>query len=151
MIISRSANVTKKIGGLLAKEINASKLKINHSFVIGLRGNLGAGKTAFIQGFARAFGIKKITSPTFLIIKNYQLKHSNYANLFHIDTYRINKFKELLALDFKNIIKNKQNLTIIEWADKIKKFLPASAIWIKFEHGKTLNQRIIKISDKFIK
>ncbi|MCK4473942.1 tRNA (adenosine(37)-N6)-threonylcarbamoyltransferase complex ATPase subunit type 1 TsaE [Candidatus Parcubacteria bacterium] len=117
---------TKKIGEILAKEILKTK-PLKTGFVIGLKGNLGGGKTTFLQGFAKGLGIKeKITSPTFVIMKNYK-------NFYHIDCYRIYKPKEILDLGFKKIISNPKNIVAIEWAERIKKILPKNTIWLTFE------------------
>jgi tRNA threonylcarbamoyladenosine biosynthesis protein TsaE len=65
-----------------------------------------------------------------------------YKNLYHIDCYRLNKPKELLDLDFKEIISNPQNIVLIEWAEKVRKILPKNTIWINF---KIINQNERKI------
>lgn len=110
--------------------------------LIALRGDLGTGKTTFIQGFAAALGIKKrLTSPTFIIIRRYK-------NMYHIDCYRLKKPKEIIALGFKKIIANPQNKVLIEWADKIKKLLPKNTLWLEFKQGSQKNERIIKICEK---
>ncbi len=124
--ITSSPNQTKKLGEKFAKEILKNKPKKN-GFVIGLEGELGGGKTTFIQGFAKGLGIKKkILSPTFVIMKKFN-------NFYHIDCYRIQKSKELLDLGFKEIISNPKNIITVEWADKIKRIMPKHTFWIKFE------------------
>lgn len=123
--ITNSPFQTKKLGEKLAKEILRNKLK-RRAFVIGLTGELGGGKTTFLQGFARGLGIKeKILSPTFVIMKRFK-------NFYHIDCYRLQKPEELLDLGFKEIISNPSNIVVIEWADKIKKIIPKNTIRIKF-------------------
>lgn len=118
--ISNSVNETKELGKKLAKQ----KLLSN---VIVLQGELGSGKTAFTQGFAKGLGIKdKITSPTFVIVKRFK-------NFYHIDCYRLKSAKEIISLDFKSIIKNPKNIVIIEWPEIIKKFLPKNIITITFK------------------
>jgi len=110
---------TKKLAKILAKEIKAP-------LILAFQGNLGAGKTTFIQSFAKALGIKsKITSPSFVLMKKYK-------NLYHIDCYRIQSYKDILELDFQEIISN-SNIVVIEWAEKIKKILPKNTIWLKFK------------------
>jgi len=124
---------TKKLGERLAKEVLKKKLE-KTAFVIGLTGELGGGKTTFLQGFAKGLGIKeKILSPTFVIYKRFQIKDLRLKNFFHIDCYRIKKPKELLDLGFKEIIKNPKNIVVIEWADRVRKIMPKSALWIKFD------------------
>lgn len=143
--ILKSASQTKKFAADLAKKILKEKKRHKHALVLGLVGELGAGKTTFIQGFAQALGIKRhITSPTFLIFRAYLLNTKNYTLLYHIDCYRIKKLKELLSLGFKSILHSPFNIVLIEWADKIKKILPKDTLWINFVYGKKINERIIK-------
>jgi len=118
---------TSKLAKILAKEVSKIVSKKKNALVIGLEGDLGAGKTTFIKAFARGMGIKKrLTSPTFVLLKKYK-------NLYHIDCYRIKNSQDILALDFKEIISTPKNIVLIEWAEKIRKILPKNKIWIKFE------------------
>jgi len=97
------------------------------ALVVGLYGNLGAGKTTFTQAVAKQLGIKeKIQSPTFVIERIYEIPKKNFAfkRLIHIDAYRLQNPKELQALGFQKILKDKNNLIFIEWADKVFKILP---------------------------
>jgi tRNA threonylcarbamoyladenosine biosynthesis protein TsaE len=144
---TESSTATKKVAEALAKKIIAKGPRKNNATVIALVGDLGVGKTTFAQGFARALGIKSsISSPTFLIFRKYQLaiRHSPFANFYHVDLYRIKKPSELNVLGFREILKNPQNIVAIEWADKAKRLIPTRAGWFYFDHGKTLRERIIK-------
>jgi len=124
--ITKSFGETQKLGKDFAKKILESSTK-NRTIVFGLSGNLGGGKTTFLQGFAKGLGIKeKILSPTFVIMKRFD-------NFYHFDCYRIAKPEEILELDFKNIIKNPKNIVAIEWPEKIKKVLPKNIVSIKFK------------------
>lgn len=144
-ISSDSAKKTKETAKSLAEKILKKPSK-KLALIIGLTGDLGAGKTTFIQGFLKGVGLKKrITSPTFVIFKRFKIHDSRFKSIYHIDCYRLTP-KELAVLDFQEIINNPQNIVLIEWAEKIKKILPKSAIWIKFAHTKNLNQRTIKIA-----
>lgn len=145
--VSRSAAQTKKLAAQIARKVMDQKPGRN-ARVLALTGELGAGKTTFVQGFAKALGIKhRMVSPTFLIIRNYQLRITNYRMLWHIDAYRLRDAKELLPLDFKDILKDRHNILVIEWAEKIKKLLPKDAIWVRCEHGRKENERILTISN----
>jgi len=145
IIKSKSAKITYKIAEKLAKELLAVKINLKKALVIGLQGDLGTGKTTFIQGFAKGLGIKhKIISPTFVIMRIYRPGPKNNFYLHHLDAYRISKQKELLALNFKQIISNPKNIIIVEWADKIKKLLPKKIILISFKYGKEKNERVIE-------
>lgn len=104
--------------------------------ILALVGELGSGKTTFVQGFATALGIKrKITSPSFVIMRRYQLNNSlvkRFSDFYHLDCYRINEPMELTALGFQRIINHPGNIIIIEWADKIKPLISKNAIWMNF-------------------
>lgn len=130
-IVTKSFKETKKVGELLAQEIIKSK----KASIIGLEGELGSGKTTFIQGMARGLKIReRITSPTFVIFKKFKLGLVPYLKYFyHIDCYRLNSVQDLLDLGFKEII-SQPNLVVIEWAEKVKKILPKDTFWIKFEY-----------------
>ncbi|MBC8295656.1 MAG: tRNA (adenosine(37)-N6)-threonylcarbamoyltransferase complex ATPase subunit type 1 TsaE [Pelagibacterales bacterium] len=135
-IITKSAGETQKVGRFLAGEIKKEKRVEGKAVIIALEGDLGGGKTTFVQGFAKGLGIKdKITSPTFVIFKKYDF-------FYHIDCYRI-KDKDLLELDFNEIINNYKNIVIIEWAEKIKKILPKNTLWMKFEYLDKNKRKII--------
>lgn len=97
--------------------------------MLALVGELGAGKTTFIQGLAKSLGItSKIISPTFILMRKYD-------DLYHIDLYRLegNLEKEVENLGFFDVLKDKENVVVIEWAEKIKNLLPKSTMWINFE------------------
>jgi len=131
--LTASSGQTKKLGANLAKKVFKIQSK-KTALVIGLEGNLGGGKTTFLQGFAQGLGIKeKILSPTFIIVKKFLISNSQFLNFYHIDCYRIEKPKEILDLGFGEIIKNPQNIVTVEWANRIKKILPSKTIIIKFK------------------
>ena len=135
----RNQRETNRLAKILAQEIVKKSLKNKTALIIGLEGELGSGKTTFIKAFAKGLGIKKrLTSPTFVLIKNYR-------NFYHIDCYRIKSYKDMGALDFLEIISSPKNIVLIEWAEKIRKILPRDTIWIKFKIISD-KEREIKIS-----
>jgi tRNA threonylcarbamoyladenosine biosynthesis protein TsaE len=140
-------NQTKKLGENLAKKI--AKMSSEKTIVLGLEGDLGGGKTTFLQGFAKGLGIKeKILSPTFVIMKKFKIPSPIRARyLIHIDCYRVKKPKEILNLGFKEIVSYPKNIVTIEWAEKIKKILPKKTILVKFKFVDK-NKREILIADK---
>ncbi len=104
------------------------------ALVFGLQGELGGGKTTFLQGFARGLGIKeKILSPTFVIMKKFVIPAKAGIRFYHFDYYRLKNEKEILELGFREIISNPKNIVAIEWPEKIKKVLPKNVIFIDFE------------------
>ena len=116
----------------------SQKHSSNHAIVFALEGELGAGKTTFVQKFAKACGITEpVLSPTFVILKK-------YGNLIHIDAYRITG-KDLLAFGIEEIFKNPKNIVMIEWADRVRDILPKDRITIKFDHVDA-NTRKIQIT-----
>jgi tRNA threonylcarbamoyladenosine biosynthesis protein TsaE len=146
-ILTNNSNQTKRLGKDLAKKILPKKNK--KAIVLGLKGDLGGGKTTFLQGFARGLGIKqKVLSPTFVIMKRFKLNNwtiGQLDNFYHIDCYRIQKPKEILSLGLKKIISDPKNIVAIEWAERIKKIMPENTIWIEFDFVDK-NKRKIQIS-----
>lgn len=132
-----------------AKKLIEEKIeKGQKPIIFALEGDLGAGKTTFIKGIADALNVEThVTSPTFLLIQKYPLEIEGFNNLFHIDAYRMEDPEEILNLEFKDTISNKENIIVIEWADKIESVIPNEAIWLKFKHGDNKNERIIKIEN----
>lgn len=145
---SRGSKETKMFAARLAYKI-ISTPRSPGAAVIALEGNLGAGKTTFVQGFAKALGVKEnVLSPTFVLIKVYNLRLTthNLKHLVHIDCYRIDSFKDLLHLGFREMLKDKDAVILIEWADRIKKIIPTkNTLWIKFRHGKSPSVRTISV------
>ncbi len=149
--VTANAKQTQKLAEMLAKEIKSTPLQ-KRAFIVGLEGELGGGKTTFTQGFAKGLKIKeKILSPTFVILKKFKIhKHElklktqnsklktqetekkNYKYFYHFDCYRLESSKDLTTMGFKEIIKNPENIVLIEWADKIKRALPKEYLKIKF-------------------
>ncbi len=154
--LTRSPSQTKRLGEILAKEILKNKKK-KRALVLGLEGELGGGKTTFLQGFAKGLGVKeKILSPTFIIMRKFEIRISKFETnskfkipksktFYHIDCYRIEKPKEILDLGFKEIISNPQNIVAVEWTDRIRKILPKDILMLKFKFiNKNTREIVIK-------
>lgn len=107
----------------LAQNLESEKFP---NMVICLYGELGSGKTVFAKAFADAMGIEGVTSSTFNIIKEY----NGELPLYHMDVYRVDDNVESLGIEeyFE-----KGGVTIIEWADLIKDYLPEERLDIKFK------------------
>ncbi len=135
--ISKSAAQTKLLGIKLAKQLNGNE-------VIALVGNLGSGKTTFVKGLAKGLGVKDvITSPTFVLMKNYKAKHKTIKNFVHVDCYRIPGI-ELTAIGLDDFLNQADTVVAIEWAEKLpKKFKPK--LVLNFVNTKQPNTRLIKI------
>jgi len=137
-ILSKSKEQTQKIALDLAKTLRKGG-------TIAFEGNLGSGKTTFIQGLAKSLGIKeKVSSPTFVIFKKYKVpNHKKIKWFYHLDLYRIESLEEVIDLGFEELINNENSIIAIEWAEKIKKLLPKNFLKIKIKY-------ISKSSRKFI-
>ncbi len=144
--LTKNQKTTQKIGYLLGEAILKTKPFKKNAFIIALKGNLGSGKTTFIQGLAKGLKIKNnFNSPTFIILKKYKINNKKFHFFYHLDLYRIKKTKELKHLNIDNLFKNPENIIAIEWPEKIKKILPKNTLWLKFLYGKKENERTIKI------
>lgn len=136
-IVSQSPHQTKKLGQIMAGLLKGRE-------VICLEGDLGGGKTTFLQGLANGLGAKEeITSPTFILLRKYPLKNSKVSALYHIDCYRINQPEEILDLGLEDILQEPKAVVAIEWADKIKKVLPKNRLTIKFEFIDEKKRRLL--------
>jgi tRNA threonylcarbamoyladenosine biosynthesis protein TsaE len=101
--------------------------------VIGLYGDLGSGKTAFVKAVAKRFGVlETVTSPTFVLEKIYKLSGQIFSHLIHIDAYRLEEARELKQLGFSEPLKDPGNVIFIEWAERVEELLPKGARRIKF-------------------
>lgn len=138
-IITKTGQDTSRLGESLGPDFKDCRL-------IALWGDLGSGKTTFVQGLAKSLGIKKrITSPTFLIAKPYILSEDKY--FWHVDLYRISK-TNLDELGLSEVLANPNNLTVIEWPEIIEDQLPKKRIDIYFKKLKG-NGRKIKIDKRY--
>lgn len=131
------------MGKILAKEFLKTSAK--KTLVLGLIGDLGGGKTTFLQGFAKGLELKRrILSPSFVLMRKFKVKSPRFKVFYHLDCYRIEKPKEILILGLKEIISDSRNIVAIEWADRIKRILPKDTIILKFTFINK-NKRKIKI------
>ncbi len=133
---TKSPKETQKVGEKLAKKLSGGE-------VIALFGNLGSGKTVFVQGLAKGLGIKrKITSPTFVFMRSYPFSlHRKALMFYHLDLYRGESDKDFEALGLEEIFAP-DAIVVLEWAEKIKKELPKKRIEIKLEKVDDRTRRI---------
>ncbi len=138
---SSSEQKTKKIAEDFAKHTKAS--------VFALTGELGAGKTIFVQGFAKGLGIKdKIISPTFVLIRQHKIPQTRGAYgtkkvLYHIDLYRLDDTTNFKHLGLQEIWSDPNNIVLIEWAERVKEFLPKDTVKINIVKEDNQNRIII--------
>jgi tRNA threonylcarbamoyl adenosine modification protein YjeE len=92
----------------------------NQAALVGLSGHLGAGKTAFVKSVAKHLSInEEITSPTFVIMKIYEISHPKWRRMIHIDAYRLEDESELEILKFNQLRNDPANLIMIEWPENV--------------------------------
>lgn len=96
--------------------------------VVGMVGDLGSGKTTFIQGLAAGWGsLDQVTSPTFVLVNQY--RRPDGGHFFHLDAYRLDHPGQAEALDLDSMLEN--GPLVVEWADHIQSALPADNLWIE--------------------
>jgi tRNA threonylcarbamoyladenosine biosynthesis protein TsaE len=118
--ISRSAEQTRRVGMRLGGMVGSGD-------VICLVGDLGSGKTTFIQGFAAGWGsLDPVTSPTFVLVNLYRRPEG--ARLYHLDAYRLSGASEAVDLDLDAMLES--GALVIEWAERIQGALPREHLWI---------------------
>jgi tRNA threonylcarbamoyladenosine biosynthesis protein TsaE len=137
VVISKNPEETHQIAADFAEGLKGGEFYI-------LSGDLGSGKTTFMQGVAQGLRVdENITSPTFVLVKQYKVHRRNVKQLVHADAYRLGSGPELLGLggfDFKDI----NTVTFVEWGEKVAEALPKSVKVIKFKNTSE-NKREIAI------
>jgi tRNA threonylcarbamoyladenosine biosynthesis protein TsaE len=130
----------KGVAGELVGLWKQSQVTTDTAIVVALSGDLGAGKTTFVQQIAQILGVTEtVTSPTFVIMKSYETSDSTFERLVHMDAYRIEDDSELAPLNFSAVLAQPKTLLCIEWAERISTFLPVHTIKMDLEslpHGK---------------
>lgn len=137
MPITENEEETFRLGQEIAE-------KVENGGVICLFGDLGTGKTTLTKAIVENFGIDKIQikSPTYTYIREHIGQKGE--KIFHIDLYRLNDIDELLLQEINELLEDKANIVIIEWADRMKNHLPLDRINIFLEYVDE-NRRNIKI------
>ncbi|MGZ9225561.1 MAG: tRNA (adenosine(37)-N6)-threonylcarbamoyltransferase complex ATPase subunit type 1 TsaE [Anaerolineales bacterium] len=121
---SRSPQQTRSIGMRLGGALQTGD-------VICLQGELGAGKTTFVQGIAKGWGsLDPVSSPTFIIVNVY--RRADQSQLFHMDAYRLDSTPEAEELDFDSMLT--QGPLLIEWPERINGLVPHERLWVQLEH-----------------
>jgi len=121
-IITKSPEETKKLGEEVGKLTKAGDL-------LAFYGELGAGKTCFIQGISKGLEVKDcVTSPSFTIVNEYQGK----IPIYHFDLFRLDNSEDILELGYEEYFYG-EGLIVVEWAEKIENFLPKEHLKIDIE------------------
>ena len=135
--LSRSPEQTRRIGARLGTALQTGD-------VICLQGDLGAGKTTFVQGVAQGWGSRDaVSSPTFIIVNVYRNDEQN--QLFHLDAYRLESTLEAEELDLQSM--QAQGALLVEWPERMERLIPRDHLWIKLEH-KDQEERQMKVTSQ---
>jgi tRNA threonylcarbamoyladenosine biosynthesis protein TsaE len=103
------------------------------AYVVGLSGELGAGKTTFVQSVARALGgNQSVTSPTFVFAQRYAITRPPFTSLIHVDAYRLEP-GEAHTIGWQDFLKDPANLILVEWPEKMLGDFPQGAPLLKFK------------------
>ena len=131
--ITNSEAETVELAQALAKSIKAPA-------IVTLTGDLGAGKTVFSRGFARALGVEgPISSPTFTIVQEYELAS---GNLYHMDLYRISSDDEAISFGIEDFLNDKNSINLIEWPQRLEWLLPETVIAVELSHVSEFQRKI---------
>ncbi len=134
-IISNSVQETEKVAQEIASSFKGGE-------ILALTGDLGAGKTVFVKAIAKYLGIEDIiTSPTFVLMKVYDIEYGSIDKLVHIDCYRLEGEEDLADLGLEDYV-NDNNIVAIEWANKVIN-LPENSININIEYISDNKRKII--------
>ena len=139
--ISRKPEETWALARELVESLEKKFTLDSISMVLALHGNLGSGKTCFVQGLALALDIHQaVTSPTFTIVNEYKGR----LPLYHIDLYRLNSPEESFGFGFEEYLEAK-GLVAVEWAERAENLMPDDVIHIYFETMPDAEERKIVI------
>ena len=130
-----AADQTQQLGAAIAELVRPGDLVL-------LAGELGAGKTALVQGFGRGLGItERITSPTFMLARQHD---GGRVVLHHIDVYRLEQMHEVFDVGLPELL-DEGGVTVIEWGDVIAPALPADFLELRLRFGEGDDDRIIEV------
>ena len=133
--LTSSPEETEAAGEKLAAAVS------NRPFAfVALYGELGVGKTAFVRGFCRVFGIDRVKSPTFTVVNEYR----GTKNVFHMDLYRLENEDDLLSVGFDDYL-GRRGYLLSEWSEKIPSAIPIDAIRVTISKTDGENGRKIVI------
>jgi tRNA threonylcarbamoyladenosine biosynthesis protein TsaE len=139
-VVTHGGAATQATGEALAQCIARGQ-------VIALRGDLGAGKTTFVQGLARGLQVHdRVSSPTFVLVNEY--KGAGGVRLLHVDTYRLGATAgaEAAMLGLEEMLDDEEAIVAIEWADRVAELLPADYLLVDLAYGETDDDRTVCIT-----
>lgn len=133
--VTHSREETEALGARLADALDRGR-------VVAFTGDLGAGKTAFVSGMARALGVEeRVTSPTFTIVNEYE---GGRLPLFHFDMYRLDSADELFHIGWEDYLA-RGGVCAVEWSENVAEAIEDGAVRVSMVRGDGDNDRIITI------
>lgn len=140
VITTNSFSETQQFGKDFAQQLTGGE-------VLALHGDLGSGKTTFVQGLAKGLGIeRKIISPTFIIMRTYEAGEKaqgmGIRNLYHVDLYRIENEHDVEGLGLFELMNDPENIVVLEWPEKIINYLPEKKYDLNFTYIDELKRNI---------
>jgi tRNA threonylcarbamoyladenosine biosynthesis protein TsaE len=130
---SRSPEQTRRVGIRLGGLLKSGD-------VVCLQGNLGAGKTTFVQGLAQGWGsLDAVSSPTFILVNIY--RRADETQLYHLDAYRIDSVPEAEELDLDSILMS--GPLVVEWPERIGGLVPDERLWVYFEYMSDQHRQMV--------
>ncbi len=119
-VISSTPDATRAVGAAVAELLVPGD-------VVSLSGDLGAGKTTFVQGAGRGLGVEEpVVSPTFVLVREYR----GQVPVYHVDVYRLDRLQEVLDLGFEDLL-DPAGVVFVEWGDAIDTLLPDSYLEVR--------------------
>lgn len=137
--LTNSSLETRSLGEKFAESLKRGDVLL-------LYGDLGAGKTTFVQGLAEGLKISdRILSPTFVLHRTHKVSKREIKTLNHIDLYRIENSSDIESLGLAEIIDEENSIAVIEWADRLSNFKHGQGYKVWFKHlGKDKREIIIQ-------
>lgn len=136
--ISNSVEETEAVGRKFAMSLSSGD-------TVCLYGELGAGKTVFVKGLMKGLGIEeRVTSPTFTLIREYNVNYNSIIKIYHIDLYRLENVEQVKNIGILELFNENNSIVVIEWAEKMDDLLPKKRIDVQIKQIDN-NNRDIKI------
>ncbi len=133
--VTHSREETEALGARLAEALAEGR-------VVAFTGDLGAGKTAFVSGMARALGVEeRVTSPTFTVVNEYE---GGRLPLFHFDMYRLDSADELFHIGWEDYLA-RGGICAVEWSENVEEAIESDAVRVSIVRGDGDDDRIITI------
>ena len=119
----------------------------SHAYVVGLKGELGAGKTTFVQAVARALHAgSPVTSPTYTIAQRYTIQRPPFTSLIHMDAYRVST-GDAHTIGWETFFNDPANILILEWPERLPGHMPQDAPILKFSVA-DVGSRVIEYAEQ---